>query len=145
MYTSWVWMLWGNTFFDGSDGKESTCNAEELGSIPGPGRSLEEGMATHSSILPWRIPWTEEPGRLQFRGSQRVVHDWATKHSTAQPSFSGDTSASFCADQGITSWSFSVSQPLGPVLTVSKFILEKSGEKEKGTNHWKWTKCQVLF
>ena len=34
---------------------------------------LEEGMATHSSILAWRIPWTEEPGRLQSIGSQRVV------------------------------------------------------------------------
>ena len=68
-------MLWGNTFSDGSDGKESSCNAEELGSIPGSGRSLEEDMATHSSILAWRIPWTEKPGRLQFRGSQRVVHD----------------------------------------------------------------------
>ena len=37
--------------------------------------SLEEGMATHSSILAWRIPWTEEPGRLQSMGSQRVRHD----------------------------------------------------------------------
>ena len=37
---------------------------------------LEEGMATHSSILAWRIPWTEEPGELQFIGSQRVEHDW---------------------------------------------------------------------
>ena len=36
---------------------------------------LEEEMATHSSILAWRIPWTEEPGRLQFMGSQRVKHD----------------------------------------------------------------------
>ena len=36
--------------------------------IPGLGRSLEEGTATHSSILDWRIPWTEEPGRLQFMG-----------------------------------------------------------------------------
>jgi len=36
---------------------------------------LEEGMATHSSILAWRIPWTEEPGRLQYVGSQRVKHD----------------------------------------------------------------------
>ena len=35
----------------------------------------EEGMATHSSILAWRIPWTEEPGRLQSLGSQRVRHD----------------------------------------------------------------------
>ena len=39
---------------------------------------LEEGMATHSSILAWRIPWTEEPGRLQSMGSQRVRQDWAT-------------------------------------------------------------------
>ena len=36
---------------------------------------LEEEMTTHSSILAWRIPWTEEPGRLQFIGSQRVRHD----------------------------------------------------------------------
>ena len=36
---------------------------------------LERGMATHSSILAWRIPWTEEPGRLQPMGSQRVGHD----------------------------------------------------------------------
>ena len=45
---------------------------------------LEKGMATHSSILAWRIPWTEEPGRLQFTGSQRVGHDWVTS-----PSLSG--------------------------------------------------------
>ena len=36
---------------------------------------LEEGMATHYSILAWRIPWTEEPGGLQFMGSQRIRHD----------------------------------------------------------------------
>ena len=39
--------------------------------------SLEEVMATHSSILAWRIPWTEEPGRLWFTGLQRVGHDWS--------------------------------------------------------------------
>ena len=39
---------------------------------------LEKGTATHSSILAWRIPWTEEPGGLQSMGSQRVGHDWAT-------------------------------------------------------------------
>ena len=37
---------------------------------------LEKGMATHSSVLAWTIPWTEEPGRLQSMGSQRVGHDW---------------------------------------------------------------------
>jgi len=39
---------------------------------------LEKGMAAHSSILAWRIPWTEEPGGLQFMGSQRVRYDQAT-------------------------------------------------------------------
>ena len=39
---------------------------------------LEKEMATHSSILAWRIPWMEEPGGLQSTGSQRVRHDWAT-------------------------------------------------------------------
>ena len=70
----------------GSVGKKSTCNvgdAGDVGSIP---RSypLEEGMAPHSSILAWRIPWTEEPGRLQSMGSWRVRHgwsDWACTHT----------------------------------------------------------------
>ena len=39
---------------------------------------LEEGMATHFDILAWRVPWIEEPGRLQSMGSLRVRHDWAT-------------------------------------------------------------------
>ena len=50
-----------------------------MASIPGGGHGypfLEEGMATHSSILAWRIPWTEEPDGLQFIGSQRVGHDY---------------------------------------------------------------------
>ena len=62
-------------FPGGSDGKESTCNVGDLGSIPGLGRALEEGMATHSSILAWKIPWTEDPGKLQSMGSQGVRHD----------------------------------------------------------------------
>ena len=44
--------------------------------------SLEKGIATHSGILVWRIPWTEEPGGLQSMGSQRVGHDWVTKTFT---------------------------------------------------------------
>ena len=44
---------------------------------------LEKEMATHSNILAWRIPWTEEPGRLQSMGSHRVGHDWATNVTTA--------------------------------------------------------------
>ena len=41
-------------------------------------------MATHSSILAWKIPWTEDPGRLQSMGSQRVGHDWATSLSLSK-------------------------------------------------------------
>ena len=48
-----------------SEGKASACNAGDLGLIPGSGRSLEKEMATHSSILAWKIPWMEEPGGLQ--------------------------------------------------------------------------------
>ena len=49
-------------FPGGSADKESSCNVGDLGSIPGMGRSLEKGKATYSSILAWRIPWTEETG-----------------------------------------------------------------------------------
>ena len=47
-----------NNFPGGSAGKESSCNAGDLGSIPGWGLTLEKGMVTHSGILTWRIPWT---------------------------------------------------------------------------------------
>ena len=55
----------------------SAGNAGDSGSIPGLGRSssLEEEMTTPSSILAWKIPWTEEPGGLQSMGSQRIRHD----------------------------------------------------------------------
>ena len=56
--------------------KNLAANAGDASSIPG-GRQdpLEEGMTTHSSILAWRMPWTEEPGGLQSMDSQRVGHD----------------------------------------------------------------------
>ena len=59
-------------FPSGSDGKESACNAGDSGLFPGSGRSLEKGMATYSSVVAWRTPWTEETGGLQFMGLQRV-------------------------------------------------------------------------
>ena len=55
--------------------KNPPANAGDPGSILGSEDSLEKGMATHSSILAWRIPWTEEPGGLQPMGSQKVGHD----------------------------------------------------------------------
>ena len=73
--------------------KNQPANADvwHVGLIPGSGKSpggghdnsllyscLEEGMTIHSCILAWRIPWTEEPGRLQSIGLQRVGYDWVT-------------------------------------------------------------------
>ena len=54
--------------------EESACNVGYSGSIPGLGRSPGKGIHSHSSILAWKIPWTEEPGGLQSMGSQRVRH-----------------------------------------------------------------------
>ena len=63
-------------FSDGSAGKETACNAGDVSLIPGLGRSLEEGMATHASILVWKIPRTAKAFGLQSMGLQRVRHDW---------------------------------------------------------------------
>ena len=62
-------------FPSGSDGKESACNTGDPGSVTGWGDPLDKEMVTHSSVLAWKILWTEEPGRLPFMGSQRVRHD----------------------------------------------------------------------
>ena len=61
--------------FGYSDDKESDCNAGDHGSISGLEDPLEKEMTTHSSILAWKIPWTEETGRLQSMGLQIVGHD----------------------------------------------------------------------
>ena len=67
----WIFLLeflWVNLhavgFPGGLPGKKSVCNAGDLGQSLGREDPLEKGKATHSSILVWRIPWTEEPGRL---------------------------------------------------------------------------------
>ena len=61
-------LLYG--YSGGPDGKEFACNAGDPGSTLGWEDHLEEKMATHSSILAWRIPWTEEPCWLQYMCSQ---------------------------------------------------------------------------
>ena len=58
-----------------SEVKVSACNAGDLGSILGQEDPLDKEMATHSSTLAWKIPWTEEADRLQTMGSQRVRPD----------------------------------------------------------------------
>ena len=66
-------------FPSGSDGKESLFAMQEtqVRSL-GAEDPLEKGMATHSSILAWKIPWMEEPDGPQSMGSQRVGYDWVT-------------------------------------------------------------------
>ena len=78
-------------------GKETACNAEDagdMGSAPGLGRCPGEGMATHSSILAWEIPWTGKPGWLQVLGVAKTEHAcaflwwsplWAGSHTVALP------------------------------------------------------------
>ena len=61
--------------------KDLPACTEDVSLIPGLGRSPGEIMATHSSILAWKIPWTEEPSKLQSMGSQRVEHDLVTEHA----------------------------------------------------------------
>ena len=62
-------------FPGGSDGKASVYNDGDQGSIPGLGRSPGEGNGNPLRTIAWKIPWTEEPGRLQSMGSQRVRHN----------------------------------------------------------------------
>ena len=57
-------------------------DAGDVSSIPGLGRSLEEEMTAHSSILTWRVPWTEEPGRLQSMGLQELDMTYQLNHHT---------------------------------------------------------------
>ena len=77
LWLSWLWrsflFTWGQT-----EVKVSAYNAGDLGSIVGREDLLEKEMATHSSILAWRIPWMEEPDGLQSTGLQRVRHNWET-------------------------------------------------------------------
>ena len=71
LYFLWIIVLHPNSFF---------C-VSEYRLFPSHTLSLEKAMAPHSSALAWKIPWMEEPGRLQSTGSLRVGHDWATSLS----------------------------------------------------------------
>ena len=79
---------------------------------------LEKEMATHSSTLAWRIPWREEPGRLQSMGSQRVGHDWATLLTLLT----------------WDSWSFNIDVPQGSATRLNLiFIYSSFGPKALNT------------
>ena len=119
----------------GSDGKESACSAGDLGLIPEFGRSPEKGMATHSSILAWTIPWTEEPGGLPSTGSQRVRQDQATDTLTRTYGglpwwLSGKESACQCSRHEFDLWSGKIPhavEQLIPCATATEPVLWSSG------------------
>ena len=73
----WVAISYLRRFFQSRDGIRISCQCKRCGLIPGSEDPLEKEKATHSSILAWKILWTEKPGGLQSMGSQRVRHDWA--------------------------------------------------------------------
>ena len=64
-----------NLFLGGSESKESAAMQETWVQFLGGEDPLEKGMATHSSTHAWKIPWTEEPGGLQYMGLKTVGHD----------------------------------------------------------------------
>ena len=74
-------MLAGFSYIGGSDGKASVYNAGDQGSSPGLGISPGGEISIHSTTIAWKIPWAEEPGRLQSMRLQRVGHDRATSLS----------------------------------------------------------------
>ena len=84
-FVSWLESDKNSCFLAGLNDKQSAmqcaCSVGDLVSIPGPEISLVKGMGTHSGILAWRTPWTEEPGRLQSMASQRIGHDRVTNSS----------------------------------------------------------------
>ena len=82
---------------------------------------LEKEMATHSSILAWRIPWIEKPGRLQSKGFQRVRHNWATN---TFPSFQMPHLSLIAVKSVLTGWT-----PEHPKNSSQLYYIVKEVEK----------------
>ena len=105
---------------------------------------LEKEIATHSSTLAWRIPWTEEPGGLQSTGSQRVGHNWATSLSRGEVM---PTSKSLIMSNLVPHhWSKHITGP-NPKSRGSRWILSTAKSHEHIiASHWlQRTACQVLM
>ena len=129
VFIHWPNIYWVMTFPGDASGKESTClcrrckrcRFEEMWVWSlGWEDPLEWEVATHSSILAWEIPWTEEPGRLQSMGSQRVGHDWA--HTVICPEIGEE----FRVSQQWYIASF-IEKTLNWVTTVSKELSQVLG------------------
>ena len=100
-------------------------------------------MATHSSTLAWKIPWTKEPCRLQSRGSQRVGHDWATSlHFT---SHSMATVFSLCSQLLPHAWAFSIYKIAHRIWFRILSIALRDELKVLNTVEWLNDYCFVLL
>ena len=87
-------------------GQESDWQEETWVQLLGREDPLEEGIVTHSSILAWKIPWTEEPGRLQSMGSQRVGHNWVNSLSLSFLCFQCWRKKQQINKSGVPGWSW---------------------------------------
>ena len=127
-----------------TSGKEPTCQYrthETRVQSLGWKDLLEEGMATHSSILAWRIPWTEDPGGLQFMGSQRFRYYWAT--NTYKCSIRVCFWRTETKEIGRISGEHSLNQEGGEAFTILKCYPSSitvrsrdSGDKLPGSKFW---------
>ena len=107
-------------FPSGSDSKESACAARALGSIPGREDPLEEGMATRSSILAWRTPWTEEPGGLLSLGCRESdTTQWLTLALSIEIKHLNIKSLSLRCSYCITYWPITIKRFIGCVHKIN--------------------------
>ena len=102
--------------------RNSPAKVGEAGSIPGSGKPLEKEMVTHSSILAWEIPWTEESGGLESMGLQRVSHNLMTKKQLQQKQKIGKEVCIFCKSLIIKMY---IIWEVNVMLTSAKTTIEK--------------------
>ena len=125
------------------DSKESACNAGDRVWSLGWEDPLEKGMATHLSILAWRIPRTEEPGGLPSMGSQRVRHNWATNTWPGGWRSLGRQTAACSVDQ-VRKGSMDASIPDFP-LTVHQKLWHKSSLATVFERKMLWTWSLISY
>ena len=153
--------------------KNPPANARDIrdaGWIPGLGRSMEEGMSTHSSVLVWRIPRTEVPGKLQSIGLQRVRHSWTSEYTptpfcaACSPYFDSSVRSQITSFMALTwdsswgcelllscsySWvvNIATSQPWDETshqISATKSWIPDREEKISSWRHLAWACCEGL-